>query len=78
MSNDPVIIPFPRANPPGILASAPLARQRPADPVNRRPASRYVTQSHPVSAPMANPTAIVIAAVIAIGLYFLGRRLSGD
>jgi hypothetical protein len=73
MSNDPIVIPFRRATPPGILSTVPTARR--PEPETRRP-SRYVMQSHPVSAPVTNPKAIFIACAIALGLYLLGRRLS--
>jgi hypothetical protein len=74
MSNRSVVIPFRSPLTPGILASVPLARRVQPDPEVRRP-SRYVMQSHPVSAPMTNPKALLLAAAVAVGLYLLARRL---
>jgi hypothetical protein len=71
MSNDPIVIPFRRPTP-GILSTVPTARR--PEPETRRP-TRYVTQSHAVSAARIDPKAIVIACAIAFGLYLVARRL---
>ncbi len=36
---------------------------------------RFVTQSHALGAPMANPASLIVAAAIAVAVYFVGRRL---
>ncbi len=38
--------------------------------------SRFVMQSHNVSAPIASPGALFVAAAIAVALYLVGRRIS--
>lgn len=37
--------------------------------------SRFVTQSHALGAPMASPASLIVAAAIAVAVYFVGRRL---
>ncbi len=37
---------------------------------------RFVTQSHVLSAPIARPRSLFVAATIAFALYLIGRRLS--
>ncbi len=39
--------------------------------------TRFVTQSHALSAPVASPRSVFIAATIALAIYLIGRRLSG-
>jgi preprotein translocase subunit Sec61beta len=58
---------------PGILARIPARRQ----PQSTTGPSRFVTQSHAVSAPALNPRALVLAAMIAAGLVVIARRSSG-
>lgn len=43
--------------------------------VDKRPA-RFVTQTHAIGAPMAQPRSLLVAGLIAFALYLLGRRLS--
>lgn len=46
-------------------------------PNTRTPvATRFIQQSHAVSAPIASPRSLLLAATIAVALYFVGRRLS--
>jgi hypothetical protein len=75
MSNQSIVIPFRRPEAPGILATTPLARRMRIEPDERRP-SRYVMETHTLSAPMANPKALLIAACVAVGLYVLARRIA--
>lgn len=37
---------------------------------------RFVTQSHALGTPMANPASLIVAAAIAVAVYFVGRRLA--
>jgi hypothetical protein len=57
---------------PGIVSGS-NGRQRPTFPT--KPA-RFVTQSHSLSAPIASPRSLFIAATIAVALYWIGRRIS--
>lgn len=45
-------------------------------PERRPKPMRFVTQSHALGRPMASPTALIIAAAVAIAVYLLGCRLS--
>ncbi len=56
---------------PGIAAGSPGRRASPA-----LGTPRFVTQSHALSAPIARPRSLFLAATIAIALYLLGRRIS--
>lgn len=47
-----------------------------SDRVDRRRSSRFVTQSHALGTPLANPAALAVAAAIAVALYLVGRKLS--
>ncbi len=38
--------------------------------------ARFVTQSHALGTPMANPASLIVAAAIAVAVYFVGRRLA--
>lgn len=42
-----------------------------------RPVPRFVMQSHALSAPRANPRALLIAMTIAVAVYLLGCRIRG-
>jgi hypothetical protein len=59
---------------PGITAGAP--RRPMPSTIRPRKSARFVTTSHSLSAPAASPSGVLVAATIAIALYFLGRRLS--
>lgn len=60
---------------PGILVGA-LSRRSTAPANDDRHATRFVTQSHALGRPIANPQALLIAAAIAVALYLIGRKLS--
>jgi hypothetical protein len=57
---------------PGITSGG-NARHRPVAPMKP---SRFVTQSHALSTPIASPRGLFLAATIAVALYWVGRRLS--
>ncbi len=40
--------------------------------------ARFVTQSHALGGPVATPRALLIAAAVAIAVFVVGFRLSGD
>jgi hypothetical protein len=61
--------------PPGILSGVPFRRRALPTHEATRP-SRFVTQSHALSAPIASPRSMFIALTVAIALYLIGRRLS--
>lgn len=60
---------------PGILVDG-ASRRSTASANDDRHLARFVTQSHALGVPMANPRALFIAAAIAVALYLIGRRLS--
>ncbi len=60
--------------------SASYGPYRPDAPYGFRPersgtSARFVTQSHALGAPMASPASLIVAAAIAVAVYFVGRRL---
>ena len=40
--------------------------------------ARFVTESHALGAPIASPGALLIAAALAVAIFVIGFRLSGD
>lgn len=60
---------------PGILTRVP--RRDPAATRAVPKSTRFVTESHTLSAPITSPGALFVAAAVAVALYLIGRRLSG-
>jgi hypothetical protein len=56
-----------------------LGSRRPTTSANDgRHNGRFVTQSHALGAPIASPGALLIAAAVAVAVFVIGFRLSGD